>query len=290
MKLHPEILALSLLLVATSCSSGDGGGGSGASGATGTLHVVATDSPFEHALVAAASIDVVKVRIHEDENAQSGFTTLYDGPPITIQLDQLRNGIMQALTSGVLPVGTYSQIRLHLSSATLELVNGNVYTTADGTLQFTNQSTSGYKITLDPPVDVPDGGVANVLLDIDLTKTFVPVPANDPATASKYILRPNVRAAVLELAGEVRVTVLESDGEGGTVGVPNASVYLLLPGETDVANSVASTATDAVGSAAILGITPGTYDVLAVEGARNDRADAVSVTAGNVTAVELVLP
>ncbi len=289
MKLHSSILALALLSSAA-CSGGGGTKPSGTNGVTGTLQIVCTDSPFDYSLVSRASIDVVKIRAHRDENAQSGFVTLYDGAPMTVPLDQLRNGILQTLASGLLQAGTYSQIRLHLSSARLELVNGNVYSTADGTLKFTNQSTSGYKITLDPPVAVPPGGVARVLLDIDLTKTFVPIPANDPANAREYILRPNVRAAVLGLAGELRATVLASDGQGGLVGVPGASVYLLFPGETDPANSVASTATDPDGSAAILGIVPGSYDVLAIEGGRSAREDAVSIPAGGPTSVEIVLP
>jgi hypothetical protein len=288
MKPYPHSFLLAAALACCSCSGG--GGGRAGNSATGTLQIVATDAPFDYSLVASASIDVVKVRIHRDENGQSDFITLYDGPPITMQLDQLRNGILQTLASGLLEAGTYAQIRLHLSSARLELVNGNVYSTANGTLKFTSHTTSGYKITLDPAVEVPDGGGARVLLDVDLTKTFVPVPASDPAGAREYILRPNVRAAVLGLAGELRTTVLQSDGLGGMIGVESASVYLLQPGETDPANSVASTATDADGSSAILGIPPGSYDVLATEGARSARQDAVSISAGNVTAVELTLP
>ncbi len=286
MKAHFSLLVLSLL---GACSGGSGSGGSGGTQATGTLELIATDSPLDHSLVQSASIDFVKIRVHRNANAQSGFVTVYDGPPFTIQLDALRNGITRGLASGVLEAGTYSQVRLHLSGARLELKNGNVYSTADGTLKLTSQSTSGYKVFLSPPVEVPPNGVATVLLDIDLTKSFVPIPANDPENAREYHLQPVLRAVAMEGTGELRVTVLEDVG-GVLVGVADATVYVLPPGEQDPANSVASTATDADGSGAVLALLPGSYDVLATMGTRSDRENAVSISAGAVTSIELVLP
>jgi len=286
-----HLLALSLSLAfVPACSSG-GGGGASSSSRTGTIEVVATDSPFDPALVQSATIDVVKVRINQDadENADSGWITLFDGGPLTIDLDGLRNGITQTFANGKLPVGTYRQLRIHLSGGELTLKNGNVYSTADGTMQQPSASTSGYKVFLDPPVVVPDGGREQVVLDFDLTKTFVPVPANDPANARSYKLRPNIRGAVMSISGQMSV-VVRRDDMGTLVGVPDAMVYLLAPGEADVANAIASSITDATGSAAILGLYPMTYDVVAERDGAMARVDALEVMTGETTTTEIVLP
>ncbi len=285
------IAALSLLFV-PACSSGGGGDSPSGSSRTGSIEILATDAPFDATLIERAVVDVVKVRMNKatDENTKSGWITIFDGGPISVDLNGLRNGITQAFANGDLPVGSYSQLRIHLSGGELELKNGNVYSSGDGTLKLPSASTSGYKVFLDPPVEISDGGREQIVLDFALSKTFSPVPANNAETATSFKLHPNIRAAVMSISGKMQVVVRRDDGTGTLVGVPDATVHVLPAGELDLANAIATSITDGTGSATILGLYPTAYDVVAEEGGVQARVDGLDVVTGEATLSEVVLP
>ena len=247
---------------------------------------------MDPALIAAATVDVVGVRIHAaDADDGSGWISIYDGPARTLGIAALRNGITGLVASGRLPAGTYDQLRLHLSGGSMELRNGNLYTTADGNLTMpSSMSAAGYKVFFEPGIVVPDGGKEQVVLDFDVSKTFRPVPGNDPANARLFQLHPNIRAGVTSISGEIRVTVRQDDGNGTLVGVADALVHVLAAGETDPDNAIATSITDDTGSAAIIALAPDTYDVLATAGGVEGRADGVMVVTGEAAVVEIVLP
>jgi hypothetical protein len=187
------------------------------------------------------------------------------------------------------PAATYRQVRLHVESASLTLVNGNVYDTADDTLHLTSQDTSGFKVFIDPPVMVASGFSTELLLDVDLSKTFEPIPNSDPLNADTFSLHPVIHVANLSTSGEIRGVVSTDDGMGGVTLVEGASVYVMPPGELDTLNSIASTATDVDGEYAVLGIPAGTYDVLAIKDALDGRVDGVTVFVGSATVVDVTL-
>jgi hypothetical protein len=279
-----------LAAVALACAacSGSGSGDGGASG-SGRIGLTATDTPFAFDIVQEASISVDRITAAHAADAESGFLTLYDGAPIVIALSSLRNGITQTLADSTIPSGSYRQFRLHVTDARLVLTNGNVYTTADGTIHLTSQQTSGFKIFVDPPIEVVSGQTSNVLLDFDLTQTFHPIPANDPLTATSYSLHPVIHAVNLVGMGGIEGTVSQDDGSGGTMPAANATVYVLLPGQDDPATSVTATATNPDGAYAVLGLEPGTYDVMAVKDTLSATVAGVTVTAGSATQVDLLL-
>lgn len=283
-------LACALVLLA-SCSGGGGGSDNSGStgGGTGTLMVTATDAPLDHAMVTEAKIWVNKLTIHTDADADSGFLTLYDGTPIEMDLLHLNNGVVQTLAQHDLPAGSYKQLRLYVAHARLVLVNGNVYTTEAGNLTMPSLAQSGFKVFIDPPIEVVSAVSRTLLLDFDLGKTFHPIPSNDPLNANTYSLQPVIHAANVSTTGEFNGVVTTSDGQGGFTPVESATVYVLPPGETDVANSVASTSTTNTGHYSVLGVTPGTYDLLATKGALNGRVNAQTVVAGSATVVDIVI-
>jgi hypothetical protein len=262
--------------------SGGGGGGSG----TGTIELLATDDPFAHAIVAEARITVSEIKLR----GPGGWITLLDGPPIELDVLDLRNGVTAQLASAEIPVGSYDQLRLVVDEGYLKLIDDDEFSTALGNLHPTSTSTSGLKLDIDPPLEVRAGETHSYLLDIDLTKTFKAVPGTDPLAATSYQLHPVMHVANLSHSGELRGFVREDDGSGNLVGVADATIYLLLPGETEPANAVQTTATEPDGSYALIGVVPGTYDVLAELGARQARSDGHEVLAGSVTDVDLVLP
>ena len=281
-----SIVLVSASLVLAACSGGGGGGGSGG---TGTIHLAVTDDPFVYDIVQEATISVDHVSAAHGADDESGFITLFDGAPMEIDLFHLRDGVTMELADSPLPAGSYRQFRLHVTSARLVLTNGNVYTTDDDTIHLTSQDTSGFKVFVDPPVEIADGQTTQVLLDVDLTQTFHPIPANDPLNATSYSLHPVIHVSNLGETGGIQGTVSRDDGAGGTTPVANATVYVFPPGLTDPIDSVAATATNAQGEYSALGVQPGTYDVHAVEGVDSATVAGVSVTVGSVATVDLVL-
>jgi hypothetical protein len=251
--------------------------------------VLATDDPFVHEIVTEARIVVSAVRVHRDSQADSGFLTIYDGPPLDLDLLDLRDGVTAQLADADLPAGSYGQIRLVIESASLTLTNGNVYSTDLGNLNLTSTGKSGLKIFVSPPIVITSGLASELLLDFDLTKSFHPVPASDPLAAATFLLMPVVKASNTTSSGDIQGVVTMSDGAGGQVGVNAATVYVLPPGETDTANAVASSSSIADGSYAVLGLAAGTYDVLATSGTLQGRVDGIVVVAGNSTTVDILV-
>lgn len=279
------VALLGLAFACVGCSKS----GSSSPGDTGILSLAATDAPFTHGVVSEAHVFVTKIRVHSDGQANSGFTTIYDGPAIDLDLLALQNGVTQQLVQATLPAGDYAQIRLVVSDASLTLTNGNVYSTTAGNLHLTSQQTSGFKLKIEPPIHVSSAVSQSLLLDFDLAKMFKPIPGNQPLTASTYQLHPVIHVANLSTSGELRGLVTADDGSGTQVGVGGATVHVLPPGELDPNNSVATTGTLPDGRWAVLGLDAGTYDVLAIEGPRQGRVNGEVVSVGNATTVDIVI-
>lgn len=286
MKYSSRLLPL-LVLLLSACSGGGLDSTPPVLEGSGRLTIDITDSPFTHELVEDAVVCIDQVRVHAADSTQPGWHTIYEGAPLVFDLMDLRNGITRTLTAFAdVPAGRYGKIRIRVAAGELRLVNGNEYTSANGTLQLTSTATSGMQITVDPPIEITDGISQTLLLDFDLSKTFHPVPANDPLTATRYQLHKGVRAANLSVAGELRGTITSSSGQ--TL-VENATVYVLPPGVVDIALSVASTASDQNGSWAVIGLRVGTYDVFATFDVLEGRVNGVGVIAGSATPVDVNL-
>ena len=280
------IWASVLALAAVSCG---GGGGSGSSTGTGHLQLLLTDAPFAHDIVTSAKIKVSAIRVHREAQSDSGFITLPGVTDLELELIDLQNGLTQELVDAELEAGLYRQIRLVVEEATLQLTNGNVYSTANGNLSLTSTGTSGLKLFVDPAIEVTSGGTTTLVLDFDLAKSFHAIPGKDALNATSFKLMPVIRVANQTTTGELRGTVTEDDGAGGQAAVEGATVHVLPPGETDPANSIATTGTIADGSYAVLGVAAGTYDVLAIKDPKQGSALGVDVVAGNATTVDVVI-
>ena len=291
MKWIPSILAATSLLLSTACSGGGGGSSSGSGGGggdIGTLTLSATDAPFVFDIVSEAQIWIDKITIFPTEG-DGGATVLYEGAPVELDLLALRNGVTRALVTHDLPRGEYRQLRLRVTSARLVLVNGNVYTSEDGTIHFSSQDTSGFKVFVDPPIAVTSDHEARALLDFDMTHTFHPIPANDPLAAHRYDLHPVIHVSNLGDTGGIQGKVLHDDGSGGTVPVASATVYVLPPGDSDPDHAVATTGSNDQGSYSFLGIEPGTYDLLAVHGDDQGTVSGVVVSVAHVTPADITI-
>jgi len=293
MKTSGLILSLSLATapLLTACSGGGSYSGPGGNGKTGELTVEITDKPFAYDLVTKAVVRVDRIQIQEMSDPDGSFQTLFEGGPIEVDLLDLTNGATQILVRTDVPVGNYDQMRLHVVGGQLELVDGDVFSTELGNLHLTSTGTSGLKILVEPPIQVTSQVSQSLLLDFDLTKSFHAVPGKDPLNATSYKLMPVVHATNRSVTGEIRGVVREDDGSGtGTlVGVAQATVYLMPPGEPDPTNSVAATTTLEDGSYALIGVQPGTWDVLAVLDPKQGRVEGLEVSVGNVTPADVLI-
>lgn len=289
MKHTPLLLAIVSLSACSGSSNESNAPPPGGTGGEGEIAVEVTDKPFGYDLVTSAIVRIDEVRVSQAADSDEGFVTLYSGKALEFDLLDLTNGVTELLVRTDVPVGTYRQLRLHVVGGRLELVDGDVFSTELGNLQLTSTGTSGLKVFIDPPIEIVSEASSTLVLDFDLSKTFHAVPASDPLDANKFLLKPVVHAVNVSLAGEVGGLVQRDDGTGTLVPVDTASVYLQPFGDPDPANSIASTASAADGSYRLIGVPPGTWDVLAVKDAEQGTASGVEVVVGNVAHADVLI-
>ena len=292
-----RLFALAALISFTSCGGGGGGddgnvnppvGGPGPG--QGALTLLATDDPFVYEMVTAANVTIDRIAVHTDvDEEDNGFLVLYDGPPRVVDLLSLHDGVTDLLVHSNLAVGTYRQIRIRVTAATLSLSNGDTFSTTAGNLHLTSQATSGFKVFVDPPIEVVEGASQSFLLDFDLTKTFLPIPADDPMNATSFHLQPVIHAANVAESGKITGDVKQFSQQGPLAPVANATVYVMPAGIGSIDSAIAVTATNSAGEFTQLGLPPGMYDVLAVKATLSDLVTDVEVTVGSTATVHLLL-
>lgn len=270
-------------------SATPGAGGSPAPttdpGATALVTVELTDAPFEHALLASAILRIDRITAHPSGDEGTGFVTVYEGAPVEIDLAPLVDGENAVLASHLLPVGSWSQMRLYVASAELELANGNLYMTEDGTLQLPSADASGLKVFFDPPLVLEKDVPQPVVIDFDLTQSFHPIPANDPEDADHYQMHPVLRVEEVEGGGSVEGFVSAADGSPFAA----ATVYVLSAGQSEVDGAIASTGSALDGAYAVEGLAPGEYALVAHFGELTGSSMPVVVESGQATQLDLVV-
>ena len=88
--------------------------------------------------------------------------------------------------------------------------------------------------------------------------------------------------------GDVQGLIQEDDGTGTLVPVAAATVLILPPGGVEN-DAIASTASEANGAYMVLGLEPGTYDILAELGTKTGRVDGQLISVANATIVDVVI-
>lgn len=222
----------------------------GMSTQNGILNIWATDAPFPIALIDKAMITVVKMELRQEYD--SGFRD-FSQDTTTIDLLSLRNGVMESLASREVVPGNYDQLRLYIDRASLLLKDGRT-----STLKVPGGPQSGLKILFDPSIRIQPGMVANVMLDFDLSRSFI-LTGNPKSTADirGFNFKPVIRAAVIDHTGIIAGKVTDLSG------LPIADAAVWVTGDS----AIASTYTDHEGAYAIMGIPEGTFNVTsAVDG------------------------
>lgn len=254
-----------LALLLTAVTIGCGGDPS-----TGTLAAHVTDAPFpatEDCLDAALlTVDGVSAR------TSSGFTDvgLVDPDPdgtVTVDLFELRAGLMDRLALGEVPAGQVSEIRLHIVESLLVFSDGS----PDAAFKIPSGDASGLKLKIDPPAVVVENQTTELIFDVDLAGSFKTTGLGGDPTCDELKLGDNVIFSPV-----VRVNNTATDGvvlgtvvDGSDMGVGDVEVTAFDAG-TDIfaePDPVASTfsapdglAEVAVGDYALL-LPTGTYDL-----------------------------
>lgn len=247
----------------------------------GTVVIRITDAPFPADLVAEANVTIDRITLiknfddlDEEENEDSGeensgesndsgeesegenneeeensFITIEMEEPVTYNLLELSNGTTALLAEMEIPTGIYTEIRLHVTEAGIVLKEGDTFD-----LKVPGGNASGLKIKMNPALEMEDGAFVEVLLDFDVSRSFV-MRGNMKHGVGKingFIFKPVIRAMaqVQTTTGEISGYVTNEAGDS----VENA-LLSLVAGE----NTITSARTSENGFYAMIGIPPGSY-------------------------------
>ncbi len=264
------LLAASLLLFTGSCDriqTGDG---------QGRLVVKVTDDPFDISSIESATVTITKVEIKKAGDGVSdgnSFVVLSDDT-VTIDLIDLRNGVTETLLDLNIPEGEYDLLRLYVEEAGLKLRDNN----DPFTVKVPSGRQTGIKLHINPSVIVSGGLTNEVLLDFDLSKSFV--LRGNMSNNNGFIFKPSIRVANLTTAGRIEGIVSDTS----EVMVREAKVWISQ--DTTIATAFA----DTLGYYAFIGVPAGTYSIFATkEGYDTVSVEGLNVIAGNKTVQDFVL-
>lgn len=246
---------------------------------SGTISMKMGDDPFPIDLVSRAEITVDKIEVRNAAEAGTDAEAKYYmvlEEPMTINLIDYRNGLTATLPNAVVNAGSYDQVRLYISDAEIELTDGTTYD-----LTVPSGASSGLKVFINPALQVNADVTYEILLDVDLTKSFVVQGNPDtPAGINGFHFKPVIRAINLSEAGTIYGSVSDNSGTA----ISNAHVWVVQD------SVVSSTYTELDGSYRIIGLPSGSYNVYAeFAGFITDSVDNVSVSASSETEVNFQL-
>lgn len=246
------------------------------SGEQGTLLIKITDAPFPLSMVEEANVTINNIEIRRaQEYDEFPFITVFDDLT-TINLIHLRNEITEDLAEIAIPVGDYNLVRLYIAEASIVLTDGREFQ-----LKVPSGAETGIKIFVDPAINVESGLTSELLLDFDLSQSFV-VQGNPftPAGIQGFIFKPVIRAVNITKAGRIVGTVTDTEAAA----VAEAHVWV----EQD--SIVSSTFADSLGVYGLIGLPAGHYSAYATQtGYDTVAVSDVNVVAGNRTVVDFEL-
>lgn len=184
-----------------------------------------------------------------DAGGGGSFVTIFEGEA-TFNLLELQGGVTASLASAELSAGDYTQVRLIVSSGHVALTDGREF---DLTVPSGEQT--GIKLHFD--FTITSAETTTLLVDMDVSKAFVPTPGgdiNDASQIQSFLFKPSqsIRIVEVDATGSISGVVVDDSGN------PLAGITVTVStGGDDVTTS--ATADD--GSFVLSGLEPGSYDV-----------------------------
>jgi len=244
----------------------------------GQLVIKVTDAPFPIDMVESAMVTITKAEIRKAGDGISDgnpFIVLLEDT-ITFDLLDLRNGVTDELLDMEIPAGTYNLLRLYVEEASLKIKDGDTYK-----VKVPSGQQTGIKIFVRPEFNVTGGLTTELLLDFDLSRSFVVRGSFDsPHGINGFIFKPVIRAVNNTTAGRIIGMVTDTS----KVKIKNAQVWVKQ--DTIIAKSF----TDTLGHYGLIGLPAGKYSVFATkENYDTVGYSDVNVVAGNLTIKDFML-
>ena len=211
----------------------------------------------------------------DDADDDGSFVTVLE-EEVTFNLLDLQGGVMASLASAELAIGTYSQARLIVSSGHVTLTDGREF---DLTVPSGEQT--GIKLNFDFSITTND--TTTLLVDMDVSKAFVPIPGGDVNDASQiqsFTFKPSqsIRIVKIDATGSVSGVVMDESGDP----ISGVTVTASRDGQ-----EITTTATTDDGAFAMSGLEPGTYELqFSKTGFEDQSLSSLEVTAGSDTSVD----
>jgi hypothetical protein len=271
-RLFFTLFAATLILIFTGCSKTTDSG-------NGRLVIKVTDAPFPLSYVESATVTIIKVEIRKAGDCigdGNPFLVVWEGTK-TFNLLELRNGLVEDLLNLEIPQGEYNLIRLYVNEAGLKIKDGENFN-----VKVPSGQQTGIKIFIKPGLVVEGGLTSELLMDFDLSRSFVMRGNMDsPAGIKGFIFKSVIRAVNNSTAGRL---------EGKVTDMTNTKIKaasIIVKQDTLIASAIA----DTMGYYAIIGLPSGTYSVLAAkENFDTVKVDDVKIINGNRTILNFILP
>lgn len=243
---------------------------------SGKIKISITDAPFDISLIDEAKITIEEIELRSKDSVEGGpFITIMD-TPTEISLLDLTNGVTEQLIEAEVPVGSFDLIRVKISNSSIRITEGTEFD-----LKVPSGSSSGMKIFVSPEINVEGGLTSELLLDFDVSRSFVPKGDYKNIEDLKgFNFKPVIRAVNMSTAGRIEGFLI--DEENSPIG--DAKVWI----EKDTV--VATTYSDSTGYYALIGIPEGNYDLFAHKETYDTiQYENVSVVASNKSEIDLQL-
>ena len=272
-----------LLALASCCAVAVSGCSDEGPSSQGTVAIHLADAPYPFDMITSADLAIDAVEVHVKG---AGFHTLAVAESSSVlNLLTLQNGVTALLVEAEVPTGELDQIRLIVREAGVTLDDGRTFD-----LDVPSGTSSGLKLFVDPAIEVVGGITTDLLLDVDVSSSFRPVPASArrAADVDHFQFHPVLRVANLSTTGSLSGLV---SSDAGTAGDPGDDVP--LEGATvsvwQAGAQVAATGTDATGGWMLGGLAPGGYAVRAEADGHEMAESSATVVTGNDVDVSFVL-
>ncbi len=246
------------------------------------LTISVTDGPFPYQFASEANIEYSKIEIRNKETGD--YITVFEGNK-NVNMVNFRNGTSSEITTKSIEAGTYDEVRVTISSASVKLTDARSFNADINLPQLITTP-------IIPELSVVKNESFELLLDVDLSDSFVFDNilggwvydiANITGIQS---FTADVRAANLSLSGSISGKITDFNGSS----VANAEVYVLTDYDNDGVNEKIISVTEDNGNYKFVGLKAGNYLVHCISQQQHSAVEPdVQVQVGNDVQVNIVL-